>query len=308
MSVAFASSPYRDGYWRTADGLSLHYRDYPGAGPNGDRCPPLLCLPGLTRNARDFAKLAAHWSAPAQGGWRVIAPEMRGRGLSEYAPDPATYTPRHYIADVIALLDALAIARVAIIGTSLGGLMAMLMALPPPMGAAERIAGALLNDIGPVLEEGGLAKIRTYVGRDQRFAGWPAAVAHLKAEFGAAFPGRGEAAWLASAQRMMVEDANGIVRYDYDPAIAIPFAADTTAPPFDLWPAFAALAGLGPLLIVRGGISDLLSAATFAAMQARAPGAIAAVAPATGHPPALDEPEVVPAISGWLAQIATAHR
>ena len=149
---------YQDGYWWSGDGLRLHYRDYPGR----DDRPVIVCLPGLTRNARDFAALAERLA----GEWRVICVDLRGRGESGYAKDPMTYLPLTYVQDVSALLASLEIKHFAVIGTSLGGLMAMLLAAT----GAERLAGALLNDVGPALEEDGLARIRTYVGKS---ANWP---------------------------------------------------------------------------------------------------------------------------------------
>src|SRR5579864_9020247 len=142
---------WEDCYWTSRDGLKLHYRDYRG---REDR-PPLLCLPGLTRNVRDFEALALRFA----GDWRVISPEMRGRGDSAFARDSSTYNPYQYVDDVNHLLDAAGIERYIAVGTSLGGLMTMILA----MNAPERIAGAVLNDIGPVLEPEGLARIGGYV-------------------------------------------------------------------------------------------------------------------------------------------------
>ena len=288
---------YTDKYWHSEDGLRLHFRDYAGAG-DGKR-PPVVCLPGLTRNARDFAALAQHLASPDGGGWRVLCPEMRGRGRSEYAKDSATYTPFHYVRDLLALLDQQGIVRVAIIGTSLGGLMAMILAATAP----ERLAGVVLNDVGPVLEPGGIAKIAAYVGADPRFASWEAAAEAQKALLGAAFPGRGDASWMASVHRTMIEDADGTIRFDYDPEIAAPFKAAGDAPLPDLWPMFDALGQAGPLLFLRGALSDLLSADSFAQMQSRLPQAMTAVVQGAGHPPALDEHEAAAAITSWLAQV-----
>ena len=299
------AATYEDRWWQSADGLRLHYRDYAAQGAAGDPRPPLLCLPGLTRNARDFATLAERLAAR---GWRVLCAEMRGRGMSQYAPDSATYTPPHYIGDVLALLEQAGLDRVAIIGTSLGGIMAMLLALAAP----QRIAGALINDIGPVIESVGLGRIVDYVSKAPRFADWPAAVAYLRAEHGYAFPGRSDAAWEAGARRVMAEDSDGTIRLDYDPAIAEPMRAAGGALTVDLWPALLALgdqsAGPRPLLLVRGGISDLLSVETFAEMQRRLPQALTATAADTGHPPFLDETDVLPALDQWLVQVAAAAK
>jgi len=160
MNDATAVQRYEDRYFTVRDGLKLHYRDYPGSAEK----PPLLCLPGLTRNARDFAELAERYSPRL----RVLALEFRGRGGSEYDPIPARYVPPTYAQDVIELLDGLAIPQAIFIGTSLGGLVTMLMAVMAP----QRIAAAILNDIGPEINDVGVERIRGYVGSGQRFRDW----------------------------------------------------------------------------------------------------------------------------------------
>src|SRR6187551_1829458 len=142
-----AEAAYSEGEWTSADGLTLRYRDYPG---RADR-PPLLCIPGLTRNARDFEPLAAQLA----GTWRMICVELRGRGESDYAKDSGTYMPLNYLADLEALLAQAGIERFVAVGTSLGGVLTMLLAA----SGAERIAGAVINDIGPVIEPQGIARI-----------------------------------------------------------------------------------------------------------------------------------------------------
>ena len=291
-------SEYRHGWWHSADGLRLHYREYPGSG-EANR-PVVLCLPGLTRNARDFAELAGRISSPSGGGWRVICAEMRGRGMSEYAADAATYTPLQYVGDVMALLDHAGISRAVIIGTSLGGVMAMVLGMLCP----QRLAGAVINDIGPVIEAEGLAKIASYVGSDPRFAGWNAAAEALHERFAEMFPHWAPADWLAMAQRVMVE-ADGAIRFDYDPRIAEPFAAVATesAPAPDLWPGLEGLGAAGPLLVVRGGLSDILSVETLAEMERRVPGLESLSLPDIGHAPTLDEPEAAAAIARLLDRV-----
>src|SRR5206468_2775173 len=151
---------WTDGWWTSADGLRLHYRDY--AGDAGR--PPILCIPGLTRNARDFEGVADRLA----GDWRLICVDLRGRGESAQAKDPMTYTPLVYLQDVELLVAALGLTRFAIFGTSLGGLVAMLMATTN----SARLAAVLLNDVGPELEQSGLDHIRTYVGRPQAWPTW----------------------------------------------------------------------------------------------------------------------------------------
>lgn len=276
--------------WHSSDGLALSARLYPGDPAR----IPVLCLPGLTRNARDFEDLA-NSIAPQR---RVICPDLRGRGHSAYAPDPATYTPMHYLGDILLLLSGLEIDRFVAIGTSLGGLLTMTLASLAP----ERIAGAVLNDVGPEIDPAGLERIRGYVGVAARFADWDAAAHALAMSQAGTYPAFAHADWLRIARRTMRDDAGGVV-FDYDMAIAQPFADDDGATPApDLWPFFDALAGV-PVTVVRGGTSDILSAATAAAMAARHPGLDLVVVPDVGHAPTLDETSVRAAIRHLLDQV-----
>lgn len=286
-----AGSAWADCYWTSRDGLKLHYRDYPGPGEAGR--PVVLCLPGLTRNARDFEALALRLARE----WRVISPEMRGRGDSAYAKDSSTYNPFQYVDDVNHLLEQAGIERYVAIGTSLGGLMTMILA----MNAPERIVGAVLNDVGPVLEAEGLARIGGYVGQGRSFPTWMHAARALEETQGVAYPDYRTDDWLAMAKRVMVLSSNGRIVFDYDMKIAEPLQRTEEGPPPDLWPGIEALAGK-PLLLLRGGLSDLLSARTLAEMQARLPGAEAVTLDRVGHAPTLDEPEAVAAIDRLLAR------
>lgn len=295
---------WADRTWMSRDGLKLHYRDYPGRDypgrdyPGGgypgrsDR-PVLLCLPGLTRNARDFEALALRFA----GDWRVLSPEMRGRGDSAYAKDSATYNPLQYVDDVGQLFEQAGIERYVAIGTSLGGLMTMLLAMTAP----DRIVGAVLNDVGPVLEAAGLARIGGYVGQGRSFPTWMHAARALEELQGGAYPQYTTDDWLAQAKRLMVLSSNGRIVFDYDMKIAEPLAAVQPGPQPDLWPAIERLAGK-PVLLLRGGLSDLLSAETLAAMVARLPGCEAVTLPGVGHAPTLDEPEAIAAIERLLAR------
>ena len=286
---------FADRFWTSRDGLKLHYRDYAArSGGAADR-PPLLCLPGLTRNARDFEELAARLS----GDWRVLCPDMRGRGDSAYAKDSATYNPMQYVDDVALLLEQAGIARFVAIGTSLGGLMTMAMAMIMP----DRIAGAVINDVGPVIEAAGLERIKGYVGQGRSFPTWMHAARAVEETQGAAYPDYEIADWLAAAKRAMVLGSNGRIVFDYDMKIAEPFAKLDPAAQVDLWPGIEGLAGK-PVLIVRGALSDLLSAETLAAMQQRMPGAEAVTVPHVGHAPMLGEPEAAAAILRLLARVA----
>lgn len=287
----------RDCFYTAADGLKLFYRDYPG--PPG--ALPVLCLPGLTRNSADFENLALH----LQDRHRVLTPDMRGRGRSEYAKDPATYTPLVYVQDMARLLRHAGIARAAVIGTSLGGLMAMLMA-----GLMRhRLAAVVLNDVGPALDANGIARIRAYVGKMGPFASWEQAAAQARAIGAVAFPHYGDAEWRAFARRSFTE-RNGQIVVDYDPNIAAPLQQPGAAAP-DLWPMFDALAGI-PTLAIRGQTSDILSEETFKAMQARHPAMAALTIAGVGHAPSLDEPPARAAIdillSGVPARLSALHR
>lgn len=282
---------FSDRFWSSRDGLKLHYRDYPG---REDRVP-VICLPGLTRNARDFEGVAARLA----GAWRVLCPEMRGRGESAYAKDSATYNPLQYVDDIALLLEDQAIARFAVIGTSLGGLMTMVMGMTMP----ERIAGAVLNDIGPEIEPAGLARIKDYVGQGRSFPTWMHAARALEETQGAAYPDYQIGDWLRVAKRLMTLGSNTRIVFDYDMKIAEPFANMDPDNQADLWPGIDALVDK-PLLVVRGALSDILSQATLDEMVRRLPYAETVTIARVGHAPTLDEPEVAPAIARLLARIA----
>ena len=281
---------WTDGYWWSKDGLRLHYRDYQGDAGR----PPILCIPGLTRNPRDFDDLAQSLA----GTWRVISVSLRGRGESGYAKDPMSYVPLVYLQDLEALFETLGIGRFVAVGTSLGGILTMLLAAT----GGDRIAGAVLNDIGPVLEGGGLARIKGYVGRNSSFPTWLHAARAIAETNAAAFPRFEIGDWLEMAKRLCRLTPGGRIVFDYDMNIAEPMRVPTEGA-MDMWRAFDALAGV-PLLLVRGGVSDLLSEATAAAMLVRHPGAELVTVDGVGHAPVLDEPGVRVAIGRLLAQVA----
>jgi pimeloyl-ACP methyl ester carboxylesterase len=282
---------FEDRFWSSQDGLQLHYREYAG---REDR-PPVVCLPGLTRNARDFENLAARLA----GGWRVICPDMRGRGDSAYAKDSASYNPLQYVGDVEKLFAEQGIARFVVVGTSLGGLMAMIMA----MADANRIAGVVLNDIGPVLEAEGIERIRGYVGQGRSFPTWMHAARALEEAHSPAFPDFDISEWLTMAKRLMTLGGNGRIVFDYDMKIAEPFSQPGGEAGVDLWPGIDALAGK-PVLSIRGALSDVFAANTQQAMAARLPGAEMLTISNVGHSPTLDEPPAVAAIERLLAKVA----
>src|SRR5439155_27090270 len=185
------------------------------------------------------------------------------------------------------------------VGTSLGGLVTMIIAATAP----QRIAAAIINDVGPDVDPGGIDRILTYVGKDVRFRNWEWAADQIASNYGASFDRFTHDEWVRMAKRNCREE-NGEVRFDYDMAIAEPFKnLGPTPPQVDLWPLFAAL-GKKPLLVVRGAKSDLLTAETAAKMQAVAPHMKLAVVPGVGHAPELNEPEAVAAIDEFVDQLA----
>ncbi len=278
--------------WSSRDGLRLHFRDYPGDASR----PPVLCMPGLTRNARDFEALAGRLSA---AGWRVLCVDLRGRGDSDYAKDPMTYQPGQYLDDIEALLEAEGITRFVAIGTSLGGLLTMMLAAT----GRDRIAGAVLNDIGPAVESEGLERIRDYVGQGRSFETWMHAARGLQESQGDIYPDFTITDWLRMAKRTMALGSGGRIAFDYDMKIAEPLDAVPDGPAPDLWPAYDALAGR-PLLLLRGAHSDILAARTAAMMAVRNPRAELVTVPRVGHAPTLDEPEAVAAIERLLVAVA----
>ncbi len=283
-------SAFTDGYFTVADGLKLHFRNYPG--PAGHA--PLLCLPGLTRNVRDFADFAAAMAGQRQ----VIVLEFRGRGESEHDLQGDRYKPVTYVQDLLQLLDHLGIGKAVFVGTSLGGIVTMLTAVI----AGHRIAAAVLNDVGPELEEAGLERIRGYVGKQSRFATWQQAAAAIAA-FNEDIPASySPEDWDGMARRLCREEADGTICFDYDMAIAEPFNRDGPSEQVDMWPLFDALA-VHPLLVVRGGLSDLFSASALERMHARAPNMQSVTVPGVGHAPDLVEPEAIAAIRAFLATV-----
>jgi pimeloyl-ACP methyl ester carboxylesterase len=287
---------WSDGYWWSNDGLRLHYRDYAGPAADGEGRPPIICIPGLTRNARDFEGVAERLA----GAWRLICAELRGRGESAYAKDPMTYVPLTYLQDMEALIRELDLKRFILFGTSLGGMITMLLA----MSDNSRIAGALLNDIGPVIETRGLEHIRGYVGRSQSWPTWLHAARFLAEAQRDRYPHWKLDQWLVYAKRLCKLTPAGRIVFDYDMRIAEPFKLPGGATGFDLWRAFEGLNGV-PSLLVHGELSDLLSAETVARMKAENPDMESVTVPGVGHAPTLDEPEAVEAIDRLLARIET---
>jgi pimeloyl-ACP methyl ester carboxylesterase len=268
----------------TGDGRRLSYADQ-------GRGPVLLCLAGLTRNMDDFEPVVAFAGNRA----RVIRLDARGRGASEHDPDHHNYNIVRESMDVVELLDHLGLDRVAILGTSRGGLLAMVLAV----SHRARLSGVILNDIGPEIEPAGLATIMTYLGRAPRFKSLEQAAEGLPALMGRDFPGVSREAWHCYARRLWRAGDRGL-ELRYDPALrdAVEAQASGAAPP-DLWPMFAALNGL-PLALMRGANSNILSLKTAAKMQALRPDMIYRTVANRGHVPFLDEPEAHDVLTRFL--------
>lgn len=279
--------------WTAADGLALSARDYAGA--EGPARLPVICIHGLTRNARDFEIVAPRIAGL---GRRVLAVDVRGRGRSAWSGDAASYAVPTYLQDVIALAEALGIARAVFVGTSLGGLITMALSAAAP----DLIGAAVLNDIGPQLAGEGLARIVSLVGRAVPVNSWDDAASFARHVNSSAFPDNGPDDWMAFARRVFREQ-DGRPLLDYDPAIATPLRETAGAPALDLWPLFESLTCDRPVLLVRGGLSDLLSRETAEEMRHRAPGMRFVEAAGVGHAPMLTEPKAQAALHAFLAEV-----
>lgn len=286
---------FTDRRW-TSDELTLYARDYAGA--EGPARLPVIAIHGLTRNSADFGTIAPLIAAT---GRRVLALDVRGRGRSDRAADPMTYQPPVYARDVLALLDQAGIGRAVFLGTSMGGLITMALTAASP----DRVAAAILNDIGPEVAPEGLARIAAYTGQTVDIRNWDDAADYARRTNGAALPHYGPDDWMTFARRVFREGPDGVPVLDYDPDITAPMRAagqDALVP--DLWPAFRNLAGGRPLLLLRGATSDLLSPDIAARMREAAAHMTFVEVPGVGHAPMLDEPAAQGAILGFLADAA----
>lgn len=277
---------YRERRYSAPDGLSLAYRDY------GDPLSPgvpLLCLSGLARNAKDFAYFAERQA----GRRRVVCPDIRGRGRSDYDPNWRNYRPEVYLSDIAALLAAANLHHVVVCGTSMGGLLAMGLAVTNPTA----LAGVIFNDVGPAIQPQAIGRIQSMIARNEPLPGWPAAIAKVK-QIHADLNYDHEWKWRRLAEATYREDEAGRLHVEWDTNIARTLGGQIP----DLWPFFRAIRRL-PALAIRGEISPVLSRETFAAMLAEKPDLIQVTVPGTGHAPALDEAEAEQAIDDFLAQI-----
>ncbi len=290
------AAAYREQRCTSAEGLELYCRIY---GPQASRglAGPLaltvLCLPGLTRNSRDFEALAPHLATR----YRVICPDLRGRGLSARDPHWQNYHPGTYLADLHRLMQALEVERAAIIGTSLGGLLGMMLGATVP----DRVAGIVLNDIGPEVDPKGIERIRSYTGTLPPVQTWDDAVKQLRTVYGNAWPGLSDETWSALARRSYRENGSGVPVLDCDPRVGDALRA-APAVSGGLWQVFARLQSI-PMLVIHGALSDLLSAGTLERMQREKPDLERVTVGNRGHVPLLDEPEVLPAIERFLNRL-----
>lgn len=281
-----------DRYFTTADGLRIHYRVYETDQTVG---VPVLCLHGLTRNARDFEELAPKI---ASLGRRVVVASQRGRGLSDYDAVVERYSPAIYVGDMLAMLDHLGIDRAVYVGTSMGGLMTMLTAAMAP----QRVSAAVLNDVGPEINPLGLARIRGFAGVSKHAQTWMEAAERCRQINGLAFPEETQADfWLTFAKKIFRERAPGRIELDYDPAIART-VQEGSADIADLWPLFDALKPI-PTLLLRGELSDVLMRSTVEEMLRRKPDLHTASVPAVGHAPFMTEPEAWETLSTFLKHV-----
>ena len=280
------SNATNEHFFRTDDGLNIYYRDF-GAQNEGT---PVICLPGLTRNSRDFEDLA-HYLADRR---RVLTIDFRGRGFSDHDPNWQNYHPETYVADVWALLDALAIKRVIVIGTSLGGLCSMVMAAQQ----GDRVAGIVLNDVCPEINPAGLARVKAYTGRVGPVATWKEAAQQARELYGEWLPGLDDDDFLKLARRGYREDEDGVPRLDIDNNIgrAVREIGEQKGDP---WARFEALRTI-PTTLLWGVMSDILTEDLVDKMRAAKPDIKVVPIPNRGHVPLLDEPECLRAIDDLL--------
>ena len=295
-----------ENYFTVPDGLRLFYREFGDA----QNTNVIVCLPGLTRNSLDFVDLARHLASKH----RVICPDLRGRGQSDRDPDRSRYHPGTYVSDVLALLAHLGIQRLAIVGTSLGGLIGLAIAASYP----DRLRGLILNDIGPEIDPVGVSRIMGYVGKPVQLKTWEQTGQHVQNLYGVTMSDKDEGFWVDFARRSFRE-VDGRIEPNSDPGIG-----DNLRNPsliqrivqwlnkkrvvrkirgiyLDPWDSFRVSSC--PILVLRGEHSDILSAQTVAAMEQEREDVLSVVIPDRGHTPLLDEPEAITAIDGFLDRV-----
>ncbi len=289
-----SSRQFRDLFCKSSDGLKLHGRVI---GPETDTALPVLCLPGLTRTTEDFDDIARALATDPKTPRHVVAIDYRGRGLSDYDPDPAKYAVPVEMGDVLAVAAAAGIDRAILLGTSRGGIISMALAA----AKKDLLAGVILNDIGPALEIGGLMKIKGYITDPPQRKTWDEAAKGLKELFGPVFPTLNDDQWMAWAHRAFRESGDGLVR-TYDSRLADGFAAITPETPMPpMWDLFDKLNGV-PLMLIHGALSDLLSPQSVRDMQARRPDLEVVEVPDEGHAPLLSDAPTIKRIIDFCAR------
>jgi pimeloyl-ACP methyl ester carboxylesterase len=281
---------YRDHWFTSNNGLKLYARDYLHHSP----AATIICIPGLTRNSADFASLCQHLASH----YRVIAVDLRGRGRSAYDPDPKNYHPGSYAEDMIALLDSLALDSAVFIGTSLGGLVSMLLSNMQP----QRVKAVILNDIGPQIHQPGLDRINTYVCNPASVSSWAEAISKTREVQKREYPGFTDTDWLNFTHKLYREDETGTPILNYDPRIAMLIELQRHAPTANLWPLFSAMQAI-PLLLLRGELSEILTKDCVSKMQSQKPDMQFTEVPSCGHAPLLVEHEATEAIDGFLVSL-----
>ena len=283
---------FTENYFQSQDGLSLYYRSY-GSGGN-----VVLCLPGFTRNSKDFHEIASHLATRHQ----VLCPDLRGRGQSEYDPDWQNYIPAVYVEDAWRLIDQLGVNNLTIIGTSMGGLMAMIMASQRP----QTVNAVVLNDIGPEVDPAGYARILTSAGSQFAVKNWPEAVQQCRQAHLPMLPDKPAEFWQEFTRKTYRNNEAGEPEFEMDANV---FKVFTEAKPervggspVDPWDAFRAVSM--PCLVLRGELSDLLSAKIVGRMMAVKTDLVHVLVPQRGHAPLLDEVEAVTAIDSFFVQLA----
>jgi len=282
---------YTEHHFRSHDNLPLYYRDY-GSGDN-----VLLCLHGMSRNSKDFEDFAERLSSR----WRVISPDFRGRGQSAWDPNQANYQPVTYANDTWTLLDGLGVQRFVVIGTSLGGLTAMVMASQ----RVDRLRAVIMNDIAPEIPPDAAARILKYVGRTAPVSDWPAAAAQARENHENALPGLPDEFWHSYVRCFYREGESGQPVPDMDPAIGDALRESARAG-FDTWHLFRALTM--PCLLLRGALSDVLTRETAERMRAVKPDLEVVTVPGRGHAPLLDEDASRTAIDTFLGPFFSGNK
>ncbi|MBY0430988.1 MAG: alpha/beta hydrolase [Rhodospirillales bacterium] len=280
---------FRENWTSARDGLRLYWREY---GDTASLRTPLLCLPGLTRNSKDFHDLAQRYC----GQRRVICLDYRGRGRSEYDSDWRNYDPQVYLEDIRHILAATGAWKVVTVGTSMGGILSMALTVMMP----TLLAGAVLNDVGPELAGPGLDRILDTIGHDHPQPDWETAVRYLRRTF-PILTLKTDERWMTMARNTYRQGADGLLHFDWDVTLAHNLTRGRLRIP-DLWPLFRALRGI-PVLALRGSRSDVLSVETFDRMAEEKPDLLRVTVPGCGHCPVLDEPEVLEMLDVFLARL-----